>query len=585
MKLTHNIQISSVKTTNLICKIKAVKNIVWLLLLLGGITNAQQKSTFFSMNGSLNISYENYASNASNYTNFRPRYPEDLFRLNGNAVFHFGKYFSIPVGVNFSNQENTYYLPTLPEEGVYNYIRNPRNNFHINPTYKWARVNLGSQMPQYSEFTSGDMQIFGVGMEINPKKFILSASYGTSQYAVEPNPIYHLGGAYEQQIMSARIGYGKVDASKFTLNVVKLKDDTQSVKLQPIGIHPHEGISFAPMVEIEITENLKLKSEIAASVFTENLLANDTFLDGKIPGSISKIITINNSTVLDYAHVNKLTWHNNKFGVGVEVKYVGPGFMSVGYRNIEKDILDYKLLSNFKLFNNKLLFNGVIGLRTNNLSNTKLTKNNRVIGNVNLQAQLTNQFSINANYSNFGFRNNQHNNLYRIEMMSNAISITPTYQFKRKTNFQQISVTASIDQFSQYDQIAQSSLKTDNKVLQSNYLISFNKIPLNMGVFGMYLQNKSQQFSFNMENVGLNLGYVFMKKKIKANLFTTFNRLERKGFTPDDRLNFRMKIGYKMAKNTRLNVAFSQYNNRYGSYRPDAQTQENKFQISLTQKF
>ena len=544
-----------------------------------------EQSPHITLEGVMGITYNNYQSSVTNEDWFRPRYPSDLYRFNLDASLRIGKYFNIPFGVNISNQDKTYNLPTLPEEGVYNYIRNPRNNVHIDPTYKWIRASLGSHTPQYSEFTSGDMQLFGAGIDLNPGKFILSASYGVSQYAVEPDPDLRIAGAYEQKLWSGRIGVGKLNGNKFTFNIVKLQDDAHSLTHIPDGVTPHEGISFAPMFELKITKNLKLKSEIAASVFTDDVLADDSFLEEVDLTKVDKIITINNTSVLDYAHLNSIRWDLKNFGIGAEVKYVGPGFMSVGYRNIEKDIIDYKLLTDFKLFKNKLIVNSTVGLRTNNISKTKLDKNRRVIGNVNMMAQFSKKFSLNLNYSNFGFRNNRHENLYRIEMVSNSFSVTPTYIFSKKTNVQQISTTLSFDRFSQYDIYSHSTLETENKVLQANYLISFKKSGLNLLFFGMYLDNHSDLYAFQMQNGGLNIGYPLFKKKMKLDLYATYIRMERQNFTPDNRLNFKMRMRYKIGKKTHLNMSFSQNNNRYGSYRPGAEVQENRFEISLTQKF
>ena len=558
----------------------------FMILLFSGI-NAQQNNntSLINLDGIIGISYYNYQAKVIRNDYFRPHFPTDLLRFNLDATLSIGKYFRIPFGVNISNQEKTFNLPTLPEEGVYNYIRNPRNNVHLDPTYKWFHASIGSHTPQYSEFTSGDIQIFGAGIDINPGKFIFSANYGISQYAVEPIPDLRIAGAFEQKIWSGKIGIGKNDGTRFTLNFVKLQDDIHSLKNNPNGIFPQEGISFAPMFELNITKNIKLKSEIAASIFTDNLLADDNFIEDVDLSKVNKIVTINNSSVLDFAHVNSIRWGSKNFGIGAEVKYVGPGFMSVGYRNIEKDIIDYKLLMDFKLFKNKFTLNSSFGLRTNNITKTKLEKDKRVIGNVNMMAQFSKKFSLNLTYSNFGFRNNRRENMYRIEMVSNSFSATPTLVFTRNTNIQQISTTASFDQFSQYDIYSQSIIETENKILQSNYLIRFKKSGLRLMFFGMYLDNNSDLYAFQMQNAGFNIGYPLFKKKMKLDLYATYIRTERQNFTPDNRLNFKMRMRYKIGKKTNLNMSFSQNNNRYGSYRPGAEVQENRFEISLNQKF
>ena len=124
-----------------------------------------------------------------------------------------GKYFSIPFGVNITNQKTSYNLPNVPTENLYDYIQNPRNNIHIDPKYKWFQSHLGSHTPNYSNLTTGDIQIFGVGFEMNPGKFILSANYGKSQIAIEPDALLNIPGAYAQKIYGMRIGYGKIEGT------------------------------------------------------------------------------------------------------------------------------------------------------------------------------------------------------------------------------------------------------------------------------------------------------------------------------------------------------------------------------------
>ena len=58
----------------------------------------------------------------------------------------------------------------------------------------------------------------------------------------------------------------------------------------------------------------------------------------------------------------------------------------------------------------------MFGIRTNNVQNTNLQSTKRVISNVNVFSQISDAFSIKANYSNFGFNNNEINNVINIEI-------------------------------------------------------------------------------------------------------------------------------------------------------------------------
>ena len=115
------------------------------------------------------------------------------------------------------------------------------------------------------------------------------------------------------------------------------------------------------------------------------------------------------------------------------MKYIGPGFMPIGYRFMEKDILDYKINSSVKLFNKKCIINGTYGIRTNNLQNTNVVSTKRFIGNINVAMSLMKNLNLNVNYNNFGLNNNQNNQLIRVQMVNSSLSISPTYQIMSKT--------------------------------------------------------------------------------------------------------------------------------------------------------
>ncbi len=543
-------------------------------------TNAQTNtSQEIKIDGLITLSYENYNYNTSNYPDFRPRYPKDLVRLTANSTIHIGKYLNIPIGINISNQKTTYNYPTLPEEGVYNYIRNPRNNFHINPNYKWMHFKIGSNTPKFSELTTGNIQIFGVGFDINPKKIIFSANYGNSQFAIEPDALLNVQGAYKQNMIATRVGWGKLNGSKITLNFVKIKDDVTSVIDAPIGVKPMEGINLSPYAELKITKNINFKTETAASIKTVDLLA-----DNNLISSDNSFIKINNSSAIDYAHTTSINYHKKSFSIGGEYRYVGPGYLFVGYRNQEVDLKDYKINTNTRFLKNKLNIKATIGLRTNNIKNTKLSKNSRFITNLNVFTQLTEQLSINASYNNFGFRNNVTDNSLRIEMVNNSYSLTPTYQIKSKTKFQQITLNANLDTFNQYDFLSDSFINTTSNSYNANYILSYTNTPLTLGANVLYLKNSSALSNFNLLNYGVNLGYRFFDKKLKSNVMFTMTNLKRNDFTPDNRLNIRLKLGYKINKSMQANMLYSLNNNRYGSYRPNAISNENKIQVSLTKK-
>ena len=565
--------------------IVSTKVLMWFLILSTAL-NAQEKEgkSPVKVSGSLGFYYDYYSFNEENYATFRPRFPENLLRFNAQMSIKFGEYFSIPISVNVTNQDVLYNLPSVPEESVLDYIQNPANNISINPKYKWAQGFFGTQTPLYTSLTTGDIPIFGVGVEFNPGNFILSATTGKSQRAIEPDATLNIPGAYEQNIIAARIGIGKLEGSKFTLNVVRIQDDISSVNTAPVGIQPIEGVTISPYAEFKLFEKLQISTETAGSIFTSDALnlgvINEDFIT-----TVEDFITINASSTADFSHNSRIDWKGDKFQLGGEIQYIGPGFLPVGYRFVERDILDYKLNTGMKLFEKKVNFTGTFGIRTNNLNNTKLSSSRRVIANANLFAQVTESFNLNVSYSNFGFNNDANILNQRIELVNNSLTVSPSYTIKSEKFMHLIAGNLTYNGFEQFDVLNNTFDKAENSTYSINYNLSFLKMPLTVGLQGIYLENQLPTGDFNMLNYGLTASYKMLDKKLTPSLGFNIAHVDMPGFTSDLRQNLNLKIGYKLTKKLQCRIQYRYTNFTYGTSRPNAVLDQNRVQFSIQQRF
>ena len=249
-----------------------------------------------------------------------------------------------------------------------------------------------------------------------------------------------------------------------------------------------------------------------------------------------------------------------------------------------EDIIDYKLNGGLKLFKSKLNLSGTFGVRTNNIKNTKLQSTERIIGNVNLYAQVSKSFSFNTNYNNYSFGNNENNSLIRIEMINNSFSFTPTYQVQAKTINHVISGNVSNISFEQFDVRANEFTNTLSKSYNANYMLVFKNNPLTIGFTGLYLDNQSPVSNLNLLNFNSTIGYKLFKKKITPTLVFGYSIINNDLYTADKRINLKLKCIYKVTKKLDLNLAYSLNNYRYGSFKPNGLLTENMFQLSLLQK-
>lgn len=538
-----------------------------------------------NFSGQVGLFYDAYGYSENNYSTFRPKYPDHLLRFSAHANLSAGKYFTMPFGIDITNQKSSYYLPNLPEERFIDYIQNPRNNISFNPTYKWVKTFLGTQTPSYSPLTTGDIPIFGLGVELTPGSFLFSLNYGKSQIGINPSPFEDIAGAYEQWLLASRIGVGKEDGTKFVMQFVKISDDLSSINSTPEYIQPKEGVTLAPLLQVRLANKLLFSTEVAASVATDNLLGPELPLDNKVISVAEKFITINGSSHADVSNITGLEWKDDIFSIGGEVRYIGAGFQSVGYRTTERDLIDYNLKTSLKLLKSKIIFSGSTGVRTNNLENTTLESTNRFIANVNLFTQLSKVVSVNTSYSNFGFRNNVVFDTLKVEMIQNMLSVSPTLQFNKSTVNHIVNSGISFQFFDEFNMYDGKTVSTVSKTLNLGYNLVFKNFPLSTGIMGMLLDNETPQVQLNIYNIAVNARYRLLNKKLTPSLMFAYSGIERNDETPDKRRRLTLKTDYKLMPKLSFRMAYTWSNYKYGSSRPDAKTNEHRLQFSLAQRF
>ncbi len=544
-----------------------------------------QSDPIFNANGRLGLFYDFYDASADNFETFRPRYPNNLVRFSAQATLSAGKYFSMPIGIDISMGQATYHLPQIPEEGLIDYVRNPRNNININPRYKWAQAFLGTQSPSFSALTTGDIPIFGAGVELTPGHFIFSAHVGTSQIGINANPLQNVAGAYSQKIVSSRMGYGKADGTRFILNFVKLKDDIGSLDQGPIGINPREGIVLSPQLQIKLSSALMLSTENAVSAFTRDLLGPDLFLENDFTPLAAPFLAVNGTTYIDYSNISSIDWKSDKVGLGLEMRYIGPGFEPVGFRAMERDLVDYNLKTNFRLFQNRIMINGTTGIRTNNIQSTTAESTQRFIANVSLSARVTHAFSFNTNYSNFGFRNNVLFDTLKVEMIQNMFTVTPSLQLNGTSANHIIGLGSTFQYFDEFNAFTGSFAQTRSTSFNANYNVVFKETPLNLGLMGMYLQNTTPATELNLYTIRLMARYRLLDKKLTPRATLSYTGVQRGEYSTDHRLQFQLKTAYKITDALEVQLGYNLSNYIYGSFRPDAKTTEHRVNLSLQQRF
>lgn len=173
----------------------------------------QVKPPKFSVTGILRVSYEGYRVSVDplNPSFFTQRRPSDQWRFSFQPIFSFGE-FKLPFNINASPILNNLAsppfglgnVPGFPKQTLIQWLTNPTNNIGVNPTYKWAELQLGTQYLKYSDLSSGDIGIFGYGFSLSLGKLRIKYFHGVSTQAyqsfVSVTPPITFIGAYKRTI-------------------------------------------------------------------------------------------------------------------------------------------------------------------------------------------------------------------------------------------------------------------------------------------------------------------------------------------------------------------------------------------------
>ena len=476
-----------------------------------------------AVHGSFGASTEFYKFNSSD-SSLRPRRPDFNYRVFFNPVIQIGKNFEMPLSFEITKPLTQGYLPLTSFDSPIRNFTNPNNNIGLHPTFGWATFHLGSHTAQFSELSTGNLPIFGAGFDLNPGRLRIAYSYGVSQWAIRPDTTIKLDGNYERRFQAVKLGFGKKEGSGFYLNAAKIQDQTNS--LEGTKIKGQEGLVITADFRLKFSKHLVLSGEAGGSGFTKDVKGTevDTGIIGKLPNFL---FNPRQTTRADLAGKSSLELNYEKWGISFNAKYLGAGFEPIGYGFVETDVLDLTVAPRFNLFKNKLIVSGSIGQREDNLAKTKLATTKRLIGSGNMMVLFSQNFSISANYSNYGSRNTVDNDTLRLEFVAQNIAISPAYRFKIGQVQNSLSVTVAQSKFDDKNLFSGSRNSNNMNALSANWMLMFGKMTLT--ALASFNQNKRSTGQLNIQTYSLQPSIALLKNKVNASCGLIYSTIEQTG--------------------------------------------------------
>jgi hypothetical protein len=534
------------------------------------VSQAQEKKDSLSIKGDMGIWYEGYGLDKTPGNAlpdfYRARKPWNLVRYTFNPILSFGKW-SIPINFNFSPMQNNFITAmTGGPQSLWQFVTNPVNNFGIRPKIGNTEFLLGTQNLLYSALSTGDLGVFGYGVNLSPGKFRVKLFNGVSQRPINYEaatfapPFAGVAGAYQRNMWMAQLGMEKEGKYFAGFNFVKSIDKISSVTSPPLTpIDPQENMVVSFLAKYYSGNGWGYNLELGQSFYTRNL---NTPLSTTIVKDFNPFIQAHTSTGRDNAVMLGIDKKGKDWQIGAKFNYFGAGYYTAGYQFMTNDRMEYLGNARFNAWGKKINVVASMGERFGNLSHTSgpdITK--QVIANINAFTQFTDKFSLNLNFNNYGFNSP---GLTGYKSVSNELSANPVYTWSNSTMSNLLSGTYTR---SKYDETTISPAITTHNNTQTLLLLYvptfFNK-KISPDFSIMWFNNLTTAVNLNMLTASGGMNWIMSKKiTIKGQLQYILSKLDP--FTANKNVLVTGGFDWKMYK--KLTWQFSATGNiyRFGS--------------------
>lgn len=415
-------------------------------------------SSSVRLRGSAMLSVDMY-NGSSPDTTFRPRLQPLVARAIIRAELMLPAGIVLPFEVYASTMKTTF--------------QQPFNQFGVNPQIgSWLTLHGGFFSMQQSEFTFGDVRLCGGGLELTPGNFRFTAAYGLGRFAREPIEEASYPGEYSRTFFLTSLGYGKLTENNVMLNITYSADDSTTLaaadSLRP---PPQENLAASISFAVNPASWLQLSGEVGAAVFT-----NDTRLpniDSTIHIPEILVIKPHVSTQIDGAVRFSAGYTPIKeFNIKADAKWVGPGFVTLGWQAMQNDVLDVTLTPSARLDNSNLILRASGGIRFNNLRNNKFSPTQRTIGSAFIGWQISPTLGLDVQYGNYGLRSAHLNDTLRIQNVFQNLTVSPRISFDWLTGINTLTASYSLQDVDDKNVFSQNFTRSTSHTVTGVHIIT-----------------------------------------------------------------------------------------------------------------
>lgn len=463
------------------------------------------------------------------------------YQLTGSVNISLYELLNIPLSFNLNNYGANMSYPSLP------------NRLSLHPSYKWIKAHIGDVSMSFSPYTMNGHQFTGLGLELTPGKWQISAMGGRLLRRVDFNPeMPNLSPSYE------RWGYGlkkRYEADKFfvgsTIFTAKDKAGKISFDADALGISPQANLALGFEGGLSLIKDLQWSFEFGLSLMQPD--------------------TRTNTRETHHAFKTELSYSFGNNSIGIAYDRVSPDYATLGAYYFNNDYEN--ITANYSFFSDKLNLALSGGVQRDDLSGDKKERNKRFVGSANIGFTPSERFSASLSASSFqGHRNIKssfdyinaqmpYDNLDTLNFvqLNNNIDLSLNWNTK-KSDAQTHNLSTSIsyqeagDKQGRYIQPGKLSRFLN---IASSYSLDF--VPLKLAVNLGFNVSNNYASRKNMLTLGpiLSVNKRLLKEAMTMGLTLSYNQTRDEGLLQASIFNLRYQASYRFLKRHSLNASLS----------------------------
>ena len=463
------------------------------------------------------------------------------YQLTGSVNLSLYELLNIPLSFNLNNYGANFSYPSLP------------NRLSLHPSYKWAKAHIGDVSMSFGPYTLNGHQFTGLGVELSPGRWQVSAMAGRLLKRVDADPnIPSLQVGYE------RWGYGlktRYEGSTFALGgtvfAARDRDGRISFDIDALGIYPKGNIALGIKGSLSLIKDLKLSLEYGLSRMQQDRRSAEVSYYHALKADVS------------YSFVG------NTLGVGYE--RIDPGYATLGAYYFNNDYENLTLNYNRSFFDSKLSLALSGGLQRDDLMGQKQEHNKRFVGSAQVGFTPSEALSASVSLSSFqSYRNlkssfdyinarTPYDNLDTLQFtqLSHSLDADISWRLKQsEAQTQTLSATLSYqeaaDRQGRYIQPGQLTRFIN---LGTSYSLDLSALDLTLtGGFNVS-NNYADRKAVLTLGPSLSLAKRLLKKQLSTGLSLSYNETQEAGHRLAQVYNLRATAGYRFWGKHGLNAS------------------------------